>query len=136
MSTTIIQKFIKRWGPAVLIMAVIFFASSLSSGEVPKFQGFLDYVVKKGGHMTGYALLSLAYLRGIGKTGNKALLLSWFLSVAYAITDEFHQSLTPGRTPRFTDVGFDAAGAFLGLLSYSIFRKKWSEKGLPRISRI
>ncbi|RPI78343.1 MAG: VanZ family protein [Chloroflexi bacterium] len=136
MSTTTIQKFIKRWGPTVLIMAVIYFASSLSSGEVPHFEGILDYIIKKGGHMTGYALLALAYLRGIGKTSSRAIFFAWFLAVAYALTDELHQSLTPGRTPRFTDIGFDAAGAFLGLLAYSIIRKTWSEKAFPRITRI
>jgi len=38
------------------------------------------------------------------------------LVAIYGVTDEFHQSFTPGRTPMATDVLYDTAGALLGLL--------------------
>ncbi len=44
---------ISRWGPAVLMMAVIFTASSFPSRDLPSF-GLWDRLVKKGGHMLGY----------------------------------------------------------------------------------
>jgi VanZ family protein len=42
--------------------------------------------------------------------------LAWGLCILYAITDEYHQSFVPGRSPRGMDVGIDALGAVLGLL--------------------
>ncbi len=43
-------------------------------------------------------------------------LVSWLLTVLYAITDEIHQTFVPGRSGRVTDVLIDAAGAAVGVL--------------------
>jgi VanZ family protein len=96
------------------MMALICFFSSLPSQSVPSF-GKFEFSVKKGGHAFGYLLLGRAYLCGLGR-GKKAPWLAWVLCILYAITDEFHQSFVPGRSPRVTDVGIDAMGSLLGLL--------------------
>ncbi len=107
------------WAPALLVMAAIFFFSSLPSTEIPNFGGF-DFSIKKLGHMFGYALLAQAYLFGLRAQfrGRSKILyfLAWLLTVAYAFTDEFHQSFTPGRNSTIIDVGIDSIGSFLGLL--------------------
>jgi VanZ family protein len=108
-----------RWLPALAVMAVIFIASSLESSEIPRFQGVWDYIIKKAGHMSGYALLSLSYLWGLGRLDRRALWTAWILAVLYGASDELHQAFTPGRTPRPADVGFDAAGAAISLLAFS-----------------
>jgi VanZ family protein len=36
------------------------------------------------------------------------------IAVIYAATDEFHQSFSPGRHPRATDVLIDSLGAAIG----------------------
>ena len=59
-----------RFGPALLVMAMIFIASSIPSAQMPN-AGAWDFIVKKGGHMTGYALLGLALVRAQGKTDLK-----------------------------------------------------------------
>ena len=41
--------------------------------------------------------------------------LGWVLAVAYAATDELHQSLVSARSAQFTDVLVDASGALLGV---------------------
>ena len=41
--------------------------------------------------------------------------LAFFITVLYAITDEFHQGITPGRTPLIQDVFIDALGAMFGV---------------------
>ncbi len=66
--------------------------------------------------MLGYALLAVAYWRGIGKTRSKSILLAWLLVILYAATDEFHQRFTPGRNARVFDVGIDAVGGGIGLI--------------------
>jgi VanZ family protein len=114
-----IHAFFHVWGPSILLMAVIFMFSSIPSSEMPSFDLF-DFLVKKGGHFSGYALLALANLHALrqvqDRQNNRAYILAWVLAVAYSATDEFHQSFVPGRHPALTDVGIDASGAAAGLL--------------------
>lgn len=108
------RNFFYRWGPALLVMAVIFAFSSTPGKDLPSFGG-IDFLVKKGGHMLGYALLGLAYWRGL-KWDRKTIWLAWILAVIYAATDEFHQSFIAGRHPSWIDVFlFDGGGAAFGL---------------------
>jgi hypothetical protein len=103
-----------RWGPAVLMMALIFGFSSLPSTVIPSF-GKFDFSIKKLGHMMGYALLAPAYLHGIGKKGTTEFALAWILALMYAVTDETHQAFIPGRSSAIIDVGIDGIGALAGL---------------------
>jgi len=109
-----LKLWIRHWGPAVLMMAVIFAFSSRASTELPNF-GNWDYYVKKGGHAVGYGLLALAYWRGLGLEPGKKW-FAWGLAICYAITDEIHQIFVPGRHPSVLDVLlFDNLGAIVGL---------------------
>ena len=58
------MKLLKNWAPALVMMVIIFGFSSIPSEEMPSFGG-LDFSIKKFGHAFGYALLALAYLRGL-----------------------------------------------------------------------
>lgn len=106
--------FFRAWGPSLLVMVAIFGFSSIPSNEMPHF-GLADFLVKKGGHATGYALLALANMRALGWQ-RKRWPVAWLLAVLYSATDEFHQSFVPGRTPALMDVGIDAFGAGVALL--------------------
>lgn len=75
----------------------------------------LHFLTRKGGHLTEYAILALLLRRAIGSDGLKSLGLAWLIAAAYAVTDEFHQSLVPGRTPALGDVLIDTSGAFMAL---------------------
>lgn len=103
-----------RWIPAILIMALIYLASATPSAKMPNY-GFWDTLVKKSGHMTGYGLLASALWYAQNFDQKKGW-LAWVLAVVYALSDEFHQSFTPGRTPSLVDVFiFDGGGAAIGL---------------------
>jgi VanZ family protein len=75
-------------------------------------------------HATGYALLALGYLHGLGGASRRVYLLAWLLAFLYAASDEFHQSFVPGRNGTMIDVGIDAFGAGMGLWLVSLVRKK------------
>ena len=81
----------------------------------------LDLLLKKGAHMTEYAILALLIRQALGPADAAGqlprLALSWTLAVLYAATDELHQGFVAGRTATPVDVGIDAVGALVGLLT-------------------
>jgi len=116
---------IKRWGPAILFMAVIFLFSATPGTELPEFGGW-DLFAKKGGHMLGYALLASAYYYAVTKGKSPARLhyiLALCMAVLYAGSDEFHQRFVPGRSPSLFDVGIDTVGGLIGITVFSLVRK-------------
>jgi VanZ family protein len=108
---------IRRLWPAVAVMSLIFIASGIPASDLPQF-GFWDMIVKKGGHMTGYAMLSASYLYAINRSRSirpLPFLASFCLTILYAVSDEWHQSFTPGRSPSLLDVLIDGTGGLIGL---------------------
>lgn len=108
--------FLARWGPALVIMAVIFVASATPGEDLPN-GGPFDFLLRKGGHFLGYALLGAAYRRGLTWRRGPALRdleVAILMALLYAASDEIHQRFTPGRTPAVSDVLLDGAGAAVG----------------------
>jgi len=104
---------LRRWGFALLMMAVIFAFSSIPSNRTPYFYG-ADTFVKKGGHVVAFSLLALAFWQGLG-WNRERLWLAWLMTILYAIFDEFHQSFVPGRHSWWVDVMLDSTAAALAL---------------------
>ena len=103
------------WGPVVLQMAVIFWASSIPRlGRLPG--GVTDWV----GHAIGYGLLGALLLRALaggrlsGVNGRRAL-AAVLLATLYGVSDEAHQWFVPGRSPDRLDVLADCLGAALAV---------------------
>lgn len=95
-------------------MLVIFFFSAQPSAELPDFS-WADTLVKKAGHMLGYAILALSNWRAFEFRDRKQW-LAWALTLLYAASDEFHQSFVSGRHPSIWDVlFFDNLGALIAL---------------------
>jgi VanZ family protein len=114
---------ILRWLPACILMAIIFGFSSIPSQEMPNFYSW-DIIIKKGAHMLGYGLLSMAYWYGM-KLEKHNWWLAFLLAVLYAISDEIHQSMVPGRHPSWVDaLIIDGSGAALGLIVATRHRKR------------
>jgi len=108
------KDFFYRWGFSISVMLIIFLFSSTPGNDLPNF-GLVDFWVKKGGHMFGYGLLSLAYWYGL-RWDKKGVWWAWIFAVLYAVTDEFHQSFVPGRHPSpFDVIFFDVTGAAIAL---------------------
>jgi len=114
---------LKKWWPAIVMMALIFVFSSRPSDDLPDF-GLWDLLFKKGGHVLGYGLLALSYWRGLSFRRERAW-LAWLLTLLYALSDEFHQSFVAGRHASLLDVFlFDNLGALLAMISFRFFKKK------------
>ena len=115
---------ILKWIPAFVVMGVIFWFSSQPGSSLPNFD-WADRIVKKGGHMLGYAVLTYSYWYGLGLDKKKRG-VAWLLAVLYAMTDEFHQSFTPERHPSIWDVLiFDNIGSLISLwISTAIIKRK------------
>jgi VanZ family protein len=118
-----------RWLPALALMIVIFSFSSMPAARLPFF-GDLDFLVKKGGHAIGYALLGLAYFFALPprlSTGFRWS-LALLMAVLFALSDEFHQSFVLGRTSTLRDVAIDTAGAAIALTIGAIYSSNSSSK--------
>jgi VanZ family protein len=96
------------WLPVIVWAAVIFTFSSIPS--LTTGLGTWDTILRKGAHMTEYAILGLLLLRAIGKE-----LPALALGIAYAITDEFHQHFVRGRHASPIDVLIDTVGLAIGI---------------------
>jgi VanZ family protein len=114
----------RRWLPVLLWAGLIFGLSSipnLSSGL-----GIWDLILRKGAHMTEYAILAALLVRAL-----QAPAVALACAVLYSATDELHQSFVRGRHPAPLDVLIDFAGATAGILLL-----QWAQERVwPRLAR-
>ena len=108
-----------RWLPVLVWAGVIFAFSSIPS--LNSGLGTWDYVLRKGAHMTEYAILAALLLRATG-----SYVWAFAFAVSYAATDEFHQTFVRGRHGSPIDVGIDAVGALIGLTLLRSRLNRWS----------
>lgn len=102
------------WGPVLAYMALIFYQSSLTDAPLP------GAVNDKVAHAGGYALLGGLVIRalagGFGRPVHRmTALLAVAITVLYGVSDEWHQSLVPGRVADAADVAADAVGAVIAV---------------------
>ena len=102
------------WAAPLLLMALIFAFSAMPSDDVDR--GPLQFVLRKALHFTEYALLLVLWWRALRTKleANVALGLAFAITVAYAGTDEWHQSHVEGRVGTPWDVLLDSTGAAAG----------------------
>ena len=106
------------------------------------------FLVRKAGHLAEYAVLSVLFWFALGRPRldpdagphNRgpwlAVFLAVALSVAYAASDEYHQSFTPSRTSSWRDVAIDAGGAVAGLIllgTLKLGRGRWAKRRAVRV---
>jgi hypothetical protein len=114
------------WLPVVAWAAVIFTLSSipnLSTGL-----GFWDTLLRKGAHLTEYAVLGALLRRALGR---KTPALA--IGIAYAATDELHQHFIRGRHASPLDVLIDAVGVAAGLYCYRRLLRPGPGPGLGQV---
>lgn len=112
-----------NWLPALAMMSIIFWFSAQPAEQLPIFS-WADAIVKKSGHVIGYALLALSYWYALDMAKNRRWLV-WLLVILYALTDEYHQSFVAGRHSSIWDVLiFDNIGILLSLWLTNLYLNK------------
>ena len=94
-------------------MGVIFYFSAQPGID---HYAWWEVVLRKLGHVTGYALLTAAWAWALWGFVRRPLVWAVCISFLYACSDEFHQSFVRGRdgTPR--DVLIDAIGMAIAVI--------------------
>ncbi|NCN06575.1 MAG: hypothetical protein GW946_01880 [Candidatus Pacebacteria bacterium] len=110
--------FINAYLPVLLWATLIFYLSNQAILPGLYVETY-DFIFKKSAHITVYAILYFLVYRSqilVGVTGNKRWQVPFLLVLIYAISDELHQQLVPGRFGTLRDVGYDLLGACLAFL--------------------
>ena len=106
------------WGPATIWAAALFLLSAQEFPARPPFD-----INDKVAHFAVYAVLGAALAFGrtrVSRPPAHALLLA--VGLLYGVSDEFHQSFVPTRTPSLGDLAANAVGltvGYAGLLAVS-----------------
>jgi len=96
---------IAAFAPPLALMGIIYFLSAqpdLNSGL-----GLVDEIGRKLVHMAEYGLLWWLWCRALGF---RRPILAAVITLAYAATDEFHQTFVHGRVGSPVDWAIDGAG--------------------------
>ena len=105
------------WLPVIVWAAVIFTFSSIPS--LGTGLGDWDTILRKGAHLTEYAVLGGLLYRALGREP-----LALAMGIAYAATDELHQYFVRGRHASPVDVAIDAVGVAIGMLVWLRLRER------------
>ena len=139
------RRFLRHWLPVLVWMVLIFVGSTdLMSAEqtsriiAPLLRWLkpnisveaiaqVQFFVRKGAHLSEYAILALLLWRALRITvpqANMSILAGIVLlaSAVFAVSDEFHQSFVASRTASPVDVLIDICGALIALALCSLAR--------------
>jgi VanZ family protein len=113
-----------RYGVLTLLWIGMIFVSSSTSGTAgtTHLPTLIDWWLHNGAHFLIYGMLAWLIWRTFSSTQpftSQSAFLSILvicLALAYGISDEWHQSFTPGREVSLLDITFDGIGAVLGLV--------------------
>jgi VanZ family protein len=96
--------------------AVIFALSDVPSLAVA--EGTLDLVLRKAAHIAEYAILAGLLVRAVSLSGvRRPTAAAATLAIAYAVSDEWHQTFVEGRSGAPRDVAIDAIGVAIGCVA-------------------
>jgi VanZ family protein len=116
-------------------MVAIFALSSLTSSTIESAaeatKSFSSLANQVTAHLIEFGVLAVLIYRAVSLHWPAAPAYIWVTALAatvvYGATDEFHQSFVQGRQASWMDVGYDAAGAVIGVLlmvAWSWFRTR------------
>jgi len=105
------KRLLWHWLPPLAWMGLIFLLSSQPT--LPSVPGGWDVLLKKVGHALAYGVLAWLYQRALRRhfsTLATLRIVSIGLALAYALSDEYHQTFVAGRNGNLVDVAVDVVG--------------------------
>ena len=126
--------------PPLAWMALIFTLSGQPSDELDR--AWWDVGLRKLAHVTEYAVLTALWWRALRHLGiSRPLLLAVTICLAYAASDEVHQTFVDGRQGTPVDVLIDSIGMTIAALAIHVTtraagsadrRGRWPRRPAPR----
>jgi VanZ family protein len=108
------------------VMGLIFYFSAQPAAA---HHAWWEIVVRKLGHVTGYALLTALWAWALQGVVRRPVLIAVCIALAYACTDEFHQTFVRGRNGTPIDVGVDAIGMAIAVILIRARRPSLNRRG-------
>jgi len=118
-----VSRWARAWGPAALLMALIFAVSAQPRVPLPDVRNS-----DKVSHFAAYAVLGALLAYGGAQTGVGPVALVAAGSL-YGASDEIHQGFVPGRSPEVWDWVADTLGALAGVLATFRFFQRRARAG-------
>jgi VanZ family protein len=110
---------IARW-TLVAVWALVIFAFSCWQTLPSLGPSLVDVLIKKTAHFIEFGILAVLFARALspdaGKQYAQITAFALLFTLIWATLDEIHQALTPGRSPRISDIFIDFAGAVVFLV--------------------
>lgn len=94
--------------------------------QIREIANAIEGFVRKGAHMTEYAILTILLYIWLGRWQMSKVRMSCMaiiIAALYACSDEIHQLFVAGRAGRVSDVLVDSAGAIVGLALFLLINK-------------
>jgi len=101
-----------NWLAVLLWLGVIYYFSSQPNLK-SELEPIWDLIFRKIAHLAEFFVLAYLFFRALSSNGLKGknlLLISFFLSLTFAVLDEWHQSQVAGRLASPVDVLVDSVG--------------------------
>jgi VanZ family protein len=107
--------------------------------DLPRFE-YWHFFIRKGGHVVGYAILSILAFRAWRETfparGNPLWTVRWsaiaiLMTAFVASLDEWHQSFIPSRTGRWQDVVLDTCAGIAAQVLILLWLKNFGKSAAP-----
>ncbi len=121
-SSTTVWRLTNAYGPPCLWAGLIFYLSAQS--VLPSFtEDMADFVFKKSAHVITYLFLYILLFRAHrivspGTSHDSRWIVPVLMTLGYAVSDEIHQTYTPGRYGTLRDIGFDMLGVGVWFLRH------------------
>lgn len=103
-------------------------SGELSADEQATLYMKVDGAVRIAAHFTEYAILGMLLTLLCQMIHLNWMWIPWVIGTLYAVTDEWHQSFSPGRTSDPRDVVIDSLGVLCGIVLTQLLKKIWREK--------
>jgi VanZ family protein len=108
----------------IALMGLIFYLSAQpAAGDL----SWWEVALRKLGHISGYALLTALWVWALAGVVGRPVLFAALITLAYACTDEYHQTFVDTRHGTPVDILVDSVGIALTCLLIQARRRRPAE---------